>query len=208
MIRRIILFIIIFSLVFSVFVYKQTPAKAATLIGIESVIAKETAFGAIKAAGAIATGAALDTGALSAPAFVSIWSWGNFYEKTIQHNVKEPTDATTGAAERIFDKFKIFLLALFKRFILDRMVDQIVQWIQGGGEPQFVQDWGTFLNDASNLGQEAFIKDYLDADYLCSPFSLTLRNQKMWSRPLNPAQCTFETVFTNLGKSSVKMEDF
>jgi hypothetical protein len=40
------------------------------------------------------------------------------------------------------------LREILKKRILDSMVDQTIQWIQGGGEPRFVTDFGGFLEDA------------------------------------------------------------
>src|SRR3989344_2063367 len=46
--------------------------------------------------------------------------------------------------------------------------DQIVMWIQGGGEPKFVSDWGGLLKDAANEATGDFIKE-VELTELCSP---------------------------------------
>ncbi|MEK7554412.1 MAG: hypothetical protein AAB518_00280 [Patescibacteria group bacterium] len=67
-----------------------------------------------------------------------------------------------------------FLLDTLKRQLLDMMVDQIIQWIQGGGKPQFVTDWRQFLSDAANVATGDFIQE-IGLGFLCSPFSLQVQ---------------------------------
>ncbi len=68
--------------------------------------------------------------------------------------------------------FKIAAEAL-KRKLLDMIVDQIVQWIQGGGEPKFITDWPGFFRDAVDQAGGVFIQK-IGLSQLCSPFKLQL----------------------------------
>ena len=68
--------------------------------------------------------------------------------------------------------FKIAAEVL-KRKLLDMIVDQIVQWIQGGGEPKFITDWPGFFRDAVDQAGGVFIQK-IGLSKLCSPFKLQL----------------------------------
>src|SRR3989344_9438205 len=48
---------------------------------------------------------------------------------------------------------------ILKKQLLDYIVDQIIQWIQGGGKPQFVTDWDGFLKDAANRATGQFLQE-------------------------------------------------
>lgn len=61
-----------------------------------------------------------------------------------------------------------------KRQLLNMIVDQIVNWIQGGGDPKFVTDWPGFLRDAVDQAGGKFLKK-LGLSQLCSPFKEQLR---------------------------------
>ena len=68
--------------------------------------------------------------------------------------------------------FKIAAEVL-KRQLLNMIVDQIVQWIQGGGEPKFITDWPGFFRDAVDQAGGRFIQK-IGLSQLCSPFKLQL----------------------------------
>ncbi len=63
-----------------------------------------------------------------------------------------------------------------KKQILDQLVNQVIQWIQGGakGKPQFVTDFGGFLKDAAQKSVGQFAEE-LGLSFLCEPFNLQLR---------------------------------
>ena len=69
--------------------------------------------------------------------------------------------------------FKLAVESL-KRQLLNMIVDQIVQWIQGGGKPKFITDWPGFFRDAVDQASGRFIQK-LGLGLFCSPFNLTLR---------------------------------
>lgn len=72
-------------------------------------------------------------------------------------------------AERLYEwAFKIAGEAL-KRKLLNMIVDQIVVWIQGGGDPKFITDWPGFLKDAVDQAGGDFIQR-LRLSQLCSAF--------------------------------------
>lgn len=84
--------------------------------------------------------------------------------------------------------------------ILDMMVDDIVQWIQGGGEPGFVTDFGGFMEDAFQAGVGDVIKQ-TNMAWLCSPFKAQLQLsvsylpvQKFSQR----IECTLDDIVANI----------
>jgi len=95
------------------------------------------------------------------------------------------------------DIFKTMLAALKKR-LLDMIVDQIVQWVQGGGEPKFITNWHEFLQDAMGAAAGDFVKS-LDLGFLCEPFrakvKLALLPVKKFSQR---AQCTLDKITGNI----------
>src|SRR3989344_6400390 len=99
----------------------------------------------------------------------------------------------------IEDLFKQ-LLAILKKQILDMMVDQIVVWIQGGGEPRFITDWSAFLGDAANQATGVFIDD-LGLTELCSPgnFKIAIQAYLIPQRKFSKsAKCTLNDVVANI----------
>ncbi|MBI4919818.1 hypothetical protein HY838_00750 [Candidatus Azambacteria bacterium] len=63
-----------------------------------------------------------------------------------------------------------------KRQLLNMIVDQIVRWIQGGGDPKFITDWPGFFRDAVDQTAGHFL-DNFNSKYgvnLCSPFKALL----------------------------------
>jgi len=79
---------------------------------------------------------------------------------------------TAETAQDLFEWSFSYVLAALKKQILDMMVDQIVAWIQGGGEPKFVSNWSGFLKDAVNETTGRFI-DELGLTDLCEPFGIS-----------------------------------
>lgn len=89
-----------------------------------------------------------------------------------------PIITATGAEtqQSFFKWAQTFVLETLKKRILDLMVDEIVNWIQGEGDPKFVTDWGQFLEDAGNAALSELAMRVGGAG-LCEPFkSGILRN--------------------------------
>ncbi len=69
--------------------------------------------------------------------------------------------------------FQIATEAL-RRQLLNMIVDQIVNWIQGGGTPRFITDWPGFFRDAVDQAGGRFLQE-LGLGQLCSAFGFQLR---------------------------------
>ncbi len=90
---------------------------------------------------------------------------------------------------------------LIAKRIIDYIVDQTIQWIQGGGKPRFVTDWKTFLQDAWDIAFDSLDRELKGATgrSLCDPFSLNLR---IALTPIprfgDQVQCTLNRVVQNV----------
>ena len=90
---------------------------------------------------------------------------------TIKEIVSQVAEWAKDAARWAADKAWIMAVEVLKKRLLDMLVDQIVQWVQGGGSPKFITDWKAFLSDAFNAGVGDIVKQ-LGLGFLCSPFNL------------------------------------
>jgi hypothetical protein len=84
------------------------------------------------------------------------------------------------------------------KILIDWLVDQIVNWIQGGGEPKFVTNWEDFLSDAFQAGVGTVINES-NFRFLCSPFraqvQLSLLPVKRFPQRV---ECTLDQVVENI----------
>ncbi|MFC1625297.1 hypothetical protein ACFL1O_00205 [Patescibacteria group bacterium] len=71
-------------------------------------------------------------------------------------------------AWKVAENAKKVAMAYLRKALLDMLVQEIVEWIQGGGSPKFVTDWKGFLRDAANQASGAVI-DELGLTALCDP---------------------------------------
>jgi hypothetical protein len=59
--------------------------------------------------------------------------------------------------------------------VLNMLTNDIINWIQGGGEPRFISDWRGFLSEAGDKAGGLFVDKYLGAGWLCEPFDIDIR---------------------------------
>ncbi|MDO8585210.1 MAG: hypothetical protein Q7R85_03810 [bacterium] len=110
--------------------------------------------------------------------------------------------ATVGSSlsQQLLEWGQSFVVSTLKRRILDVMVDQVVTWVQGGGEPRFITDWETFLGDIGQGAVGEFVEQ-IGAGFLCAPFSLQVRIGLL---PVNrfannsPFTCTLDQIVQNV----------
>lgn len=87
--------------------------------------------------------------------------------------------------------------AVAKR-IIDYIVDQTVQYIQGGGRPLFVRDWNAFLKNAGAIAFDSVIKDVGLAG-LCAPFKLQVRFALLPEKKFQQRiECTLDKIVSNI----------
>ncbi len=108
--------------------------------------------------------------------------------------------ALTHLIEYIVDVLKEAAIAELKKQILDQLVNQVIQWIQGGGKPKFVTDFDGFLKEAGNNAVGQFAED-LGLEFLCSPFNLQLRFALFPVAKFGGSgkySCTLDTIVANI----------
>ncbi|OGZ39101.1 MAG: hypothetical protein A3F21_00045 [Candidatus Portnoybacteria bacterium RIFCSPLOWO2_01_FULL_38_39] len=89
-------------------------------------------------------------------------------------------------------------LAIVKKKILDMLVNEIIVWIQGGGEPKFITDWWGFLSEATGEAAQKFVRELTGTD-ICSPFKpqilIALEEPQTFGQR---AACTLDDIVGNI----------
>lgn len=93
-------------------------------------------------------------------------------------SLRQPAESTAVSTARetkqsLYEWFQSFVREALKKALLDRMVAEIIQWIQNGDEPRFVINWQTYLEDAGQVAAGDFAQQ-IGAGFLCEPFSAQL----------------------------------
>jgi len=104
---------------------------------------------------------------------------------------------TESFLQNLYEWAQTFVLSTLKKRLLDMLVDQIIQWIQGGGKPQFVSDWGGFLQDAGNIAAGDFAEQ-IGAGFLCQPFNLRIQFDLRFKRFSQIITCTLDDIVGNI----------
>jgi len=104
----------------------------------------------------------------------------------------------TELSQTLLEYAEKFLLESLKKQILDLFVSEIITWIQGGGTPNFVQDWTQLGFDATNQVVGAFV-DELGAGFLCEPLKLALPQLHLsgFSATRPQYACTLDKIVGN-----------
>lgn len=98
--------------------------------------------------------------------------------------------ALSEAAEAIQEAIK-------KRFF-DMIVDQMVNWIQGGGKPMFIQNWNAFLAQYGNIVTGDILAEMKIAG-ICQPFGMQLQIAVLQPpRFSGQVRCTLDQVVRNM----------
>ncbi|TSC59771.1 MAG: Uncharacterized protein LiPW15_791 [Parcubacteria group bacterium LiPW_15] len=94
------------------------------------------------------------------------------------------------------------LTEVVKNQLVKKMISQIINWVNGGGEPQFVNNWQGFLGDAVNTAAGGVITKY--APQLCSNFGPLVKVSLLpapnvdYGATNNPYSCTLDRVVANI----------
>ncbi len=103
-----------------------------------------------------------------------------------------------------FEWAQTFVLEALKKRVLDLMVDEIINWVQGGDSPKFITDWQSFLGDAGNVAAGEFANKLAQTD-LCAPIKarLTVPFSKTGSGSgfdgrNTPVSCTLDKIVKNI----------
>lgn len=96
-------------------------------------------------------------------------------------------------------------MAILRRTLLDYATDEIIKWIQGGGNPKFVTDWEGFLKDAADTAGGKFLEEITGSDVmrgLCQPnwavkIRIGLQKPPKFS---TRAMCTLSDIGVNINE--------
>ncbi len=107
-------------------------------------------------------------------------------------------------AQTLYEWAQTFVLTHLKRQLLDRLVDQVVKYVQGGGTPRFVTNWEDFLRNSADAAAGGFLNELAGAN-LCAPFGNRLNaffgaggGLINTARFRNRAQCTLSDIVANI----------
>ncbi len=105
-------------------------------------------------------------------------------------------------SHRIIDNYEKILLETLKKRVLDQIVNQTINWINGNGDPKFVTDFNGFLRGAGDVAVGDLLQE-INLGSMCQPFKLRvqfdLQNTYFGSSPFNQrASCSITRVVENL----------
>jgi len=172
---NILLFVLIANLVFS---FILIPTKEAKAIPVEIVIdGPFSIWGALDNAWK-----AIDTGLQElTKMFSGLSAITDLWEKA---------DTIAGRIVRA-----ALLIALHQ--ILGMITNEVIKWVNGGGSPKFVSDWGGFLRDAAQQAGGSFL-DTLSGGFLCNPFAFQIKLALMPTGYYQQSRCTLSDMGNNL----------
>jgi len=93
----------------------------------------------------------------------------------------------------------------FAKSLMDYMADEIIKWVQGGGDPKFVSDWKGFLNGVKNQAGSKFLEEMVGPtvmNNLCegnwaAKIRIGLQKPPKFSERV---KCTLDDIGTNFDK--------
>ena len=92
-------------------------------------------------------------------------------EPQLVEEVNSTTVLWQSCIQALQDYAKEKSLATFKKRMLDSLVDETISWIQNGGRPRFIQNFGDTLKNAANAAVGDVVSELGFAD-LCSPLQI------------------------------------
>ena len=83
--------------------------------------------------------------------------------------------------------------------VLNMLTNDLVLWIQGGGEPRFVSDWKGFLKEAGNKAGGLFVDKWLGGGWLCEPIDIDIKTALLRTPTFDErVKCTLEDMGVNI----------
>ena len=187
MFRKIVLIIVINSLIFSSVLLPKT-AQAQTMSKV--ITNWLTDLGIFTSVTKGAAAAANATRAISVPIFDNV--------QYVQTQIVEPAKAAKETKDNIVQALFTMLFEVLRKRLLDMLVDQIITWIQGGGQPQFVTNWQQFLKDAAGAAIGDVVLE-TNAAFLCSPFKLQVQLSLLPVPQFSQrVECTLDDIVKNI----------
>lgn len=98
----------------------------------------------------------------------------------------------------IFEQTHKALVGVMRKRFYDLIVDQIVNWIQGGGQPLFIQNWDAFLAGYANIVTGDLVAQ-LGLGAVCRPFGIQLQLAVLQPpRFTQQISCTLDQIVGNM----------
>ncbi len=116
---------------------------------------------------------------------------------TLETNPILVGSASGNFMQRLFEWGQRFVRETLRKRLLDMVVDQIITWIQGGGDPKFVTDWRSFLDDAVNIAVGDFVQE-IGLGFLCSAFNFQVIATLQTTRFSQNITCTLDQIVRNI----------
>ena len=109
-------------------------------------------------------------------------------------------------AQKIKDFIAKIAYNLFKKIILDRLVDAMVAWINNDGKGGIISNWDQFFQDSVNNAVGEFVQQLgPPANFLCSPFNLQLNLALLPVEKFSKVTCSLNQIVGNINSF---VEDF
>lgn len=120
------------------------------------------------------------------------------------NDLGETIRAKGALMKNIIEFAKKIAYVLFKRVILDRLVDALIQWINHGGQGGIIESWDQFLQESGEAAVGEFAKG-LGAGFLCSNFGLNAQFILLPVEKFSKVTCTLDQIVGNINNF---MENF
>ena len=188
MIKKFIFIIVINSLIFSPLILFPKNVQAQ---GLSKLIVDEAANLGIFIGVTQSAATAADTQrAITVPVFDIV--------QYSQIRAVESAKAAKETKTNILQAAATLFLEMLRRRLLDMIVDQIIIWIQGGGQPQFVTNWQQFLKDAFGAAVGDVVLQ-TNLAFLCSPFKLQVQLSLLPVPKFSQRiECTLDDIVKNI----------
>jgi len=187
MFRKIVLIIVINSLIFSSVLLPKTAQAQTMSKVITNWLTDLGIFTSVTKGAAAAANAAR---AISVPTFDNV--------QYVQTQIVEPAKAAKETKDNIVQALFTMLFEVLRKRLLDMLVDQIITWIQGSGQPQFVTNWQQFLKDAAGAAIGDVVLE-TNAAFLCSPFKLQVQLSLLPVPQFSQrVECTLDDIVKNI----------
>ena len=147
------------------------------------------------------------TGAKTAHAQWAVFDSAVFGAVTadVAANVEAATGITGSWTQQLIEYAIKIGTQILKNQLVGRLIQQTIKWVQGGGKPQFITNWKSFLKDAGTSAVDQVLTDI--APRLCTNFRSFVTNYNRnntdngmtGSRDkYKPITCTLDQVVQNV----------
>ncbi len=105
---------------------------------------------------------------------------------------------------KVYEKAQKIAFEILRQAILDKLVSNLIKWIEGGGRGAIVDDWDAFFQDSANRAGGIFASQ-IGNGFLCGPFNLQVQLTLLPVQQFESVTCTLNDVVRNIDSF---MEDF